>query len=75
MNHKIDKNIPRPTNSWGYWLDLAREMKVGDSVLVNNLYQAHRLISALSQEHGHDVYKCCGASSPEGKFRRVWRTK
>jgi len=65
---KIEKNIPMPEDRHK-WVELASEMKVGDSVLVKNPTEALALRLAIQRrKHG----KAITAKQACGNIR-VWR--
>lgn len=65
---KIEKNIPMPEDRHK-WVELANEMKVGDSVLVKNPTEALALRLAIQRrKHG----KAVTAKQNCGNIR-VWR--
>lgn len=63
---KIEKNITAPRKPMK-WLPLAKQMDVGDSVLVNTNSQKSALTIALKAQ-GHKV-----ATRKDGDKFRVWR--
>ena len=75
--HKIETDIPVPTHT-GYWNELARRMKPGDSVLVKDDKEAKILKNAIRVVHKNFLdpkwqskTKSMRAND-EGEYR-VWR--
>lgn len=67
---KIDTNIPLPdrgTGSTDEFSKTAAKMKVGDSVLVKNITEAHKLRQALNSHNKR------ASRRKEGTGFRVWR--
>lgn len=75
---KIEKGVPLPEKSSrgrpAYWKNLAKAMKVGDSVFLrikNSAFKASALSTILRGLYGSKS----SAIRKEGKFKRVWRLK
>ena len=68
MNYKIEKNIPVSVHGKsGVWSRLAREMEIGDSILVETRAKAMGLRTALKRFG----YKSTTRTVDEGL--RVWK--
>lgn len=70
MKFKIEKAIPLPNPDRGKttWTRIVDDMKLGDSVLVNNRGEANNLRQTL-RARGFQ-----GTTRAEGKKIRVWKT-
>lgn len=70
MKFKIDKNVPlKRRHAYGTWVEIAKKLCIGDSVVVDTLQHAETLIKTL-QRRGRN-----GSRNKEGEKYRVWRTK
>ena len=70
-NYKIEKGIPISGHGWrnhGKWVTLAREMEVGDSVLVNGRIEAMNMRNAIVRLGFRCVTR--GNDKPQ---TRVWK--
>lgn len=72
---KIEKNIPIPgTGVTGKWKELALNMSVGDSVLVDSQKEATGLTLALRKQNGKAMQRTMRRADG-GTELRVWRVK
>lgn len=68
MNYKIEKNIPITKQyRGGVWKDLMNNMKIGDSVLVENRIAANSLV-IIMRKYGYR-----SVTRTDGKKIRVWK--
>jgi hypothetical protein len=66
---KIEKNVPLPRNKYGRWIELAKKMEVGDSVVLKNNKETMSLGQAMKRVNNGKVVtakQACGNI-------RVWR--
>jgi len=64
----ISEKIEEPRKNWGYWMNIAKKMKPGDSVKVFRKVQAVALTNAIRARGYPSLYR----GLPDGKYR-VWR--
>ena len=73
ITHKIEKGVPIPMkHTHGKWVTLAREMEVGDSVVIDTEHHAISLRAAIKRIHKG---KTAVRIRDDNKSWRVWRTQ
>tara|TARA_R100000781_G_scaffold114863_1_gene87313 strand:- start:3123 stop:3362 length:240 start_codon:yes stop_codon:yes gene_type:complete len=70
--HKIERGIPLPSNRSGKtsWIQLARNMQIEDSVLLENKKELYLMRSAMYTLRYSTTFK-----QLENDKYRIWRTK
>ena len=70
--HKIERGIPLPSNRSGKtsWIQLARNMQIGDSVLLENIKELYCMRTAMYKLRYGTTFE-----QLENDKYRIWRTK
>jgi len=73
MKIKIEKNVTMPHERLGQWSAIVKQMKVGDSILVDTASEAAALVNTINRLLAKKGYSCAARRRVEGGVR-VWRT-
>lgn len=70
--HKIERGVPLPSNRSGKtsWMQLARNMQIGDSVFLENIKELYLIRTAMYRLKHSTTYQ-----QLENDKYRIWRTK